>query len=141
MKFNKEKYRVLHLWRNDPSHQLGATQIERSSAEKELGVLVDTELNMSWQHALSTKKAIGLLGCLMRSIASMYREVILPLCSALLRLHLEFWVQFWAPQYKGDLDILERVQQRSTQILKGREHLSEEERLRKLRPSAWRRGV
>ncbi|KAK4829689.1 hypothetical protein QYF61_006064 [Mycteria americana] len=39
MKFNKEKYEVLHLGRNNPMHQymLGATQLESSFAEKDWG--------------------------------------------------------------------------------------------------------
>ena len=41
-------------------------------------------------------------------------------------------VQLWAAQYKRAMDILERVQQRATKMMKGLEHLSFEERLREL---------
>ncbi|TRZ26181.1 hypothetical protein HGM15179_000793 [Zosterops borbonicus] len=108
----KDKFRVLHLRRNNSKyqHRVGADLLDSSSAEKKLGVLVDDKLTTSQQCALAARKANDILGCIRMSVASRFREEILPLYSALLRPHLECSVQFWAPQYKKGKELLESVQ-------------------------------
>ena len=63
MKFNKGKCRVLHPGRNNPMNQsnLGVDLLESSSAERDLGVLVDNRLTMGQQCALVVKKANSIL--------------------------------------------------------------------------------
>ena len=103
-----------------------------SSSEKALGVLEGSDVTLSQHWALAAKGASGVLGCMKRSVASRAREVLLPLCSALLRPHLQCCVQFWAPQFKKDRELLEQVQQRATKMIQGLERLPYEERLRDL---------
>ena len=57
------------------------------------------------------------LGCIKKSMANRSREV---------RPHLEYHVQFWAPQLKKDKSFLEGVQRWTTKMIKGLEHLLHE---------------
>ena len=121
---------VLRLGYNSPMqcYRRGEEWLESWAVEKDLGALVAGR-----QRAQVAKKAHSIPACIRNSVASRSREAMVPLCSALLRPHLECCVQFWAPHSRKDTEVPARVQRRAAKLLRASEHKSYEERLRELR--------
>ena len=86
---------------------------------------------MSQQCALAAQKGQWYPG-LHQKRGGQQAEVIIPLYFVLVRPYVEHCTQAGGPQYRKDVELLERVQRRAMKMIRGLEHNLYEDRLREL---------
>ena len=106
--------------------------LKKVDHEKDLGVIITSDLKSSKQCIEACSRANKILGYINRSVEYKSKEIILTLYTSLVRPHLEYAVQFWSPHLKKDADMLERVQRRATKMIPGLRNKTYEERLQAL---------
>ena len=135
MKFNAKKCKVLHLGQNNlklnyfMDESGSPKQLEDSTVERDLGVLISKDLKPTQQCLKAAQKANRVLGMIKRTFKRLDEETLKLLYCSYVRPQMEFCIQAWSPYYKKDIEILEKVQRRATKLVPRLKNNSYEERL------------
>ena len=134
MSFNVDKCKVMHIGSQNSNHTyiMNGRPLQAMQEEKDLGVTISSDL----KHANHCKKAYNkaniMLGFIARNFECKTPDVMLSLYNSMVRPHLEYAVQFWSPNYRKDIDLLERIQRRATKMIPTLRAQPYEERLKRL---------
>ena len=114
----------------------GEQELEESQLEKDIGVMISNDLNVSHHVNMVVSKANRMLGLILNTFTYLNLELFRSLYCTFVRSQLELAVSAWNPYLAKDKEALELVQRRATKRAPGLSSLSYEERLVKLRISS-----
>ena len=119
MLFNMDKCHVIHAGKHNPQFEYvwGGRDLVVTEAEKDVGVMVTSNLKPSLQCANAAKKANMVLGQIARGVTYRDRITFIKLYQVFVLPHLSYAVQAWAPFYKADKELLEKVQRRAVMMV------------------------
>ena len=134
MPFNVNKCQMLQIGSLNKKYcySMMGQNIKTTPTVKDLGVTISANLKFSQQCNEAAKKANRMLGFIKRNFTYKSKDIILPLYNSLVRPHLEYAVQFWAPHLSKDIHKLESVQRRATKLIPSIRNKPYEERLKDL---------
>jgi len=108
-------------------------ELEESSHEKDIGVIIDDKLNFEAHISEKVNTANRIAGTIRRTYEHLDEESFALLFKALVRPHLEYANSVWCPYKKKDITKVENVQRRASKLIPTLRNLPYEERLRKLK--------
>jgi hypothetical protein len=137
LKFNADKCSTLHLGNRNLNWDYQMRKhgskdrvvLKGSDAERDLGVMVDSELKFSKHVETQVNKANRILGLIRRSFEYMDCETMRILFISLVRPHLEFANSVWSPRFEKDKHLIEGVLRRATKCVPGLKDMDYEQRL------------
>jgi hypothetical protein len=131
MPFNVDKCSVMHYGHNNQRHSywLQGVPLKVVESERDLGVIVSSNLKVTNQCRNVFTKANRTLGIINRTVRNKRKDIIIRLYKTLVRPQLEFCTTVWNPSYIKDKALIERIQHRVTKMIPSLKHLSYEDRL------------
>ena len=110
--------------------EIGGTILSKTLKEKDLRVTMNADMNVSEQCRIAAFKGNQVLGMIRRNITYKEKRLIIPLYKAIVRPHLEYCIQAYNPYLRKDIYMLEKIQRRTTKLIRGLRDLTYQERLK-----------
>ncbi len=136
LKFHPQKCHHMRLGKKSNIHNsynLHGYSLESVQEEKDIGVLIDSDLEFEKHVCDKVNKANQIFGLLRRTFEYMDEQTFTPLYKSLVRTHLDFASSVWKPYKVKHIEMLESVQRRATRQLPGFGNLTYAERLKNLK--------
>jgi hypothetical protein len=108
-------------------------QLQNSDGEKDIGVLVDDQLNYSQHIQQKINKANSIMGLIRRTFTYLNENNFKYLFQALVRRHLEYAAAVWSPYKQHGIDSIENVQRRAAKQIPSLKDMEYPDRLKKLK--------
>ena len=131
MLFNFGKCKCIHIGHGnvDEEYKMGDAVLGRTTQEKDLRITFSADMKVSERCGIAASNGNQILGLIRRTIMYKEKQLIVPLYKAIIRTHLEYFIQAWRPYRTKDIDKLERIQRRTTKMIPELRDLSYESRL------------
>ena len=91
---------------------------------------MNANMKVSEQCRIAASHGNHILGMIQRNTTYKEKGLIVPLYTAIVRPNLEYCIQAWRPYLRNEIDMLEKVQRRTTKLITGLRDLSYEEILK-----------
>ena len=134
MEYNVGKCKVLHIGQSNPCHgyYMNGTALKEVENEKDLGIWYSKNLKPSLHCLEAARIAKGILYQIARNFHFRDKKVFLDLYKKHVRVHLEYASPAWSPFRIGDIEVLEKVQQKFVNMVSGLNGTTYEQKLSEL---------
>ena len=113
------------------NYTLCQQRITSSESEKDLGIIVQSNLYWDEHAGKALKKANPLLGLISRCYENNSQNTLIPLYKSMIQPHLEYSVHVWMSYKQKDIESIEIAQRKATRIIDGLQSDPYHEKLKK----------
>lgn len=137
LRFHPGKCHVLTLGRfenirHTERYTICNEELEHVFEEKDLGVLIDSDLTFSEHISSKVRIANAIVGQIRRTFSYLDCQSFKKIYTAIVRPHLEYAQAVWSPNSQKYINMLENVQIRATKLVDGLNNIEYQDRLKRL---------